>query len=312
MTIAFGPVPSRRLGSSLGINNIPPKSCSYSCVYCQVGPTAAPEIAPRRFYDPARIRGEVEQRLAAARRSGHPVDFLTFVPDGEPTLDARLDESIELLRPLGVPIAVISNGSLMWRPEVRHAVARADWVSLKLDAVDERTWRRINRPHESLRLDEVLEGMRRFAAEFAGQLATETMLVAGVNVRRDSLEAVARFAAGLQPHTAYIAVPIRPPAEPDVSPPDDHALAQAYAILAEAVPRVEYLVGDEEGAFVCSGDLAEDLLAIAAVHPMREAAVEAFVRDANGDWRTVEELVAAGKLLRRSYRGVVFYLRARE
>jgi wyosine [tRNA(Phe)-imidazoG37] synthetase (radical SAM superfamily) len=276
MTIAFGPVPSRRLGNSLGINNIPPKSCSYSCVYCQVGPTAAPEIVPRSFYEPAQIRQEVEQRLAAARRGGYPVDYLTFVPDGEPTLDAHLGEAIDLLRPLGVPVALISNGSLMWRPEVRQAAARADWVSLKLDAVDERIWRRINRPHGGLALAQVQEGMERFAREFDGVLATETMLVAGVNDGLESVDTVARFAATLQPHAAYIAAPIRPPAEADVRPPDAEALAQAYAVMAEAVPKVDYLVGEEQGVFVCSGDLAEDLLAIAAVHPMREEAVKGF------------------------------------
>lgn len=104
MDIAFGPVPSRRLGRSLGINNIPPKHCSYACVYCQVGPTPAQEITPRPFYPPEEILRQVRGRVEAVRARGEAVDYLTFVPDGEPTLDSRLGESIDALRELGLPI----------------------------------------------------------------------------------------------------------------------------------------------------------------------------------------------------------------
>lgn len=101
--LTFGPVPSRRLGRSLGINNIPPKFCSYSCVYCQVGPTLKTEIVPRAFYTPERIQSEVRQHLAQVRERGEHIDYLTFVPDGEPSLDARLGETIEALHPPGPP-----------------------------------------------------------------------------------------------------------------------------------------------------------------------------------------------------------------
>jgi wyosine [tRNA(Phe)-imidazoG37] synthetase (radical SAM superfamily) len=120
MMLTFGPVPSRRLGRSLGINNIPPKSCTYSCVYCQVGPTPRTEVLPRAFYAPTQIVQEVKAHLARLRERGERVDYLTFVPDGEPTLDSRLGETIDRLRPLGIPIAVISNGSLLSREDVRE------------------------------------------------------------------------------------------------------------------------------------------------------------------------------------------------
>ena len=109
-SITFGPVPSRRLGRSLGINNIPPKVCSYSCVYCQVGKTLQMETEPRDFYRPEEIQMEVTGRLDALYVKGETVDYLTIVPDGEPTLDRNLGKTIELLRPLGSKIAVISNG----------------------------------------------------------------------------------------------------------------------------------------------------------------------------------------------------------
>ena len=122
--IAFGPIPSRRLGRSLGVNHIPPKVCTYSCVYCQVGRTSSLRIRRCAFYDPARVAEAVRERVAQARSSGEAVDFITFVPDGEPTLDINLGQEIARLRPLGIPIAVITNGSLLWREDVRADLSR--------------------------------------------------------------------------------------------------------------------------------------------------------------------------------------------
>ena len=127
--IAFGPVPSRRLGRSLGINNIPPKTCSYSCVYCQLGRPTKMQIERLGFYPPQRIFREVLRRVDEAWQTGEAIDYLTFVSDGEPTLDIRLGEAIDRLRPLGKKIAVISNASLLWRTDVRNDLTGADWVS---------------------------------------------------------------------------------------------------------------------------------------------------------------------------------------
>jgi wyosine [tRNA(Phe)-imidazoG37] synthetase (radical SAM superfamily) len=168
MSVVFGPVPSRRLGRSLGINSIPPKACSCSCVYCQVGPTHTSGIVPRPFYEPSAVAREVNDTVERLRNEGKRIDYLTFVPDGEPTLDAGLSQEIDLLRPLGIPIAVISNASPAWRPEVVRALNAADWVSVKVDTVDRRAWRRLNRPHRDLQLPAVLEGIRRFSAEYGG------------------------------------------------------------------------------------------------------------------------------------------------
>ena len=220
MDIAFGPVPSRRLGRSLGINNIPPKHCSYACVYCQVGPTPEEEISPRPFYRPEEILRQVRMRLEAVRAHGEAVDYLTFVPDGEPTLDSRLGESIDALRELGLPIAVISNASLLWYADVRSALRRADWVSVKVDSVVPGVWERINRPHGVLRLADILGGIQRFASEFAGRLVSETMLVAGLNDGDEDIAALGRFIAATRIAHAYLAIPHRPPAVAGVRGPD--------------------------------------------------------------------------------------------
>ncbi|GAH79790.1 unnamed protein product, partial [marine sediment metagenome] len=118
--ITFGPVPSRRLGRSLGINNIPPKVCSYSCVYCQVGRTLNIQVERRTFYEPEKILEEAFDRVKKTEKIGEAINYLTFVPDGEPTLDKNLGRTIELLKPPGIKIAVITNGSLIWREDVRE------------------------------------------------------------------------------------------------------------------------------------------------------------------------------------------------
>ena len=308
--ITFGPVPSRRLGRSLGINTIPPKVCSYSCTYCQVGFTTEREIARREFLSPQEVSEAAASHVSRVRERGEEIDYLTIVPDGEPTLDVQLGETIRALRPLGFPVAVISNGSLVWDPEVRGDLAEADWVSLKVDAVDEPVWRRVNRPHPDLDLHEVLDGVARFAGEYAGELCSETMLVAGVNDREESVDAVAGFLSGLPLATAYLAVPTRPPASGDALPPDESVVTSAYRAFERRLPRVELLVGYEGDAFAASGDPASDLLAITAVHPMRASAVEALLARTGASWRVVDGLVESGELVGVEHGGERFYVRS--
>ena len=307
--LVFGPVPSRRLGRSLGINNIPPKACSYSCVYCQVGPTPATEITPRPFYEPRHIRREVEKHLRQVREMGEQIDYLTFVPDGEPTLDLRLGETIELLRPLDIPIAVISNASLVWKEEVRGILDTVDWVSLKVDAIDEALWRSINRPHPALDHQTILNGMLTFAQSYKGTLATETMLVSGLNDSDSAASMLAEFLVELAPDQAYLSIPTRPPSERTIQAPDEDTLNRVFQIISRQVKKLELLTGYEGNAFASTGDVAEDLLAITAVHPMREEAVSELLAKTGTHWRLVERLVADGQLKRTEYQDRIFYVR---
>jgi wyosine [tRNA(Phe)-imidazoG37] synthetase (radical SAM superfamily) len=306
---AFGPIPSRRLGRSLGVNNIPAKVCTYSCVYCQVGRTTAMELERRAFYPPQVIADDVAAKLESARRQGEDADYITFVPDGEPTLDVNLGLELELLRPLGVPLAVITNSSLISREDVRADLARADWASLKVDAVDEEAWRRVNRPHGKLRLEAMLNGVRAFARDFGGTLATETMLVRGINDDLERVRDVAAFLAEIGPVVAYLSVPTRPPAEGTVAPPSEETLARGYDAFVAAGLATELLIGYPGDAFAFTGDVEEDLLSITAVHPMREEAVAALLAKAGADWGAVERLLDAGLLAAVEFAGRKFYVR---
>ncbi|WP_297073382.1 radical SAM protein [Thermococcus sp.] len=307
--LAFGPVPSRRLGKSLGVNNIPDKVCSYACVYCQIGRTLSMEIERRPFYEPEFIFEEVSKKVGETKARGEEIDYITFVPDGEPTLDVNLGLEVELLRELEIPLAILTNSSLIWREDVRNDLLAFDFVSLKLDAVSESLWRRIDRPHKSLNLERILDGMLAFRDDFNGTVVTETMLI-NVNYG-DELERIADFLAELKPDRAYIAIPTRPPAEKWVEPADEEIINLAYQLFSERLgERVEYLIGYEGNAFASTGNVVEDILSITAVHPMREEALKELLRKNNADWSVVEGLLREGKLIRLNYRGGTFYMRA--
>jgi len=293
----------------LGINNIPPKICTYSCIYCQLGRTIKMQVKRRTFYEPEEVLRDVRDKVEKAREAGEAIDYLTFVPDGEPTLDFNLGREIELLRPLGIKIAVITNSSLIWREDVREGLMKADWVSLKMDSTRREIWRKIDRPHGSLQLTSILDGALEFAQVFKGELATETMLVEGVNEGDDHIREVASFLARLRPATAYLAIPTRPPAEEWVQPPGEEVINRAYQILSKSVDRAEYLIGYEGNAFAFTGDVEEDLLSITSVHPMREDAVSEFLARAGADWPVVRELIEQGRLVETEYGGRKFYVR---
>jgi len=307
--LTFGPVPSRRLGQSLGINNIPPKVCSYSCVYCQLGRTRKMEIKPSDFYNPKKIIKDVQKKLNQAGDMGESVDYLTFVADGEPTLDIHLGNLIDGLKSFGIKIAVITNASLIQDDKVKENLNKADWVSVKIDSVQEEIWRRINRPHNSLDFRIILNGILEFSRQFKGRLVTETMLVRSLNDSEDQIKETADFIGQLLPDTSYLSVPIRPPAEEYVQPPKEDKLIRLYQVFRSEIKEVEMLIGYEGNAFAFTGDAEKDLLSITAVHPMREDAVTEFLKKAHKEWCVVERLVDKGMLVERDFQGKKFYVR---
>jgi len=217
---SFGPVPSRRLGRSLGINNIPPKLCSYSCVYCQLGRT-----------------------------------------------------------------------------------------SIKIDAVSETIWRMVARPYRSLKHELILEGLRDFTEMYDGELATETMLIQGVNDGFEETEKLADYISSLEPDKAFIAIPTRPPAENWVKPPEESLINQIFQAFKEKLKHVEYLVGYEGNAFSSTGKIEDDLLNITSVHPMRKEAVNELLNRTGSNWHSIEKLIEDHKLIETEYRGNKFYMR---
>ncbi|MDA3788742.1 MAG: radical SAM protein [Desulfobacula sp.] len=308
-TRVFGPVPSRRLGKSVGINNIPSKICTYSCVYCQLGRSLKMVMDRCAYYDPDMLLIETKEKIKNARLNNESIDYLTIVSDGEPTLDANLGQLIERLKPLGIPLAVITNSTLLNRPDVRHELCGADWVSVKIDTLDETIWRKIDRPHKSIKFDVVLEGVRLFSKEFKGQLVTETMLVKDLNDDVQNLEKTAEFINKINGSLAYLSIPTRPPALKWVCPPEEQKINSAYHVFDTHGLNTEYLIGYEGNQFAYTGNVEADILSITSVHPMREDAIYSYLKKAKKGFSIIEKLLSEKKLFVSIYKNERFYLR---
>ncbi len=301
----YGPVPSRRLGRSLGVNPIPRKVCSFNCVYCQLGRTRGLTATRRDYFPPGDIDAEIREALARPRDD---VDFMTFVGEGEPTLCRSLGRLIRTAKGAGSPpIAVITNGSLLHHADVRRDLGEADVVVPSLDAVDPSLFRRINRPHGSLRIEELVEGLTTFRDGFAGEIWIEVMLVRGMNDTDDALEGLRRTLDRVRPDRVFVNVPIRPPAESWVRIPEVGTLIRARELLGDAIG----LEGAEQGDFGASGgdDPVDALLAIARRHPMRRGQVlETLARLAPDESEALFcRFAALDGVLAIEYRGETYY-----
>lgn len=211
MTTIFGPVPSRRLGRSLGIDVVTPKTCSYDCIYCESGRTTSLSLERRLFVPPEEVLGELE-----AYFQEHPngADALTFSSAGEPTLYLGLGDLLQAIkrRYPHLPLVVLTNGSLLGDSQVRRELHPADRVVPSLDAASKEIFCRINRPHQDLELAGVIEGLHGFARDYPGRFHLEVMLVAGINDDEEHLRALARIAEDLQPDRIELNTVVRPPA----------------------------------------------------------------------------------------------------
>ena len=265
MKYVFGPVPSRRLGRSLGISPIPPKTCNYSCIYCQLGKTSVLTNDRKMFFPVQNIVQEVKKAL----EKEHVIDYITIVGDGEPTLYLGLGELIEEIKKItNIPVAVITNGALLYNQEVRKELLLSDVVLPTLDAVEERMFRIINRPHKDLKLELIIEGMRKFREEFSNQIWMEVMLVKDKNDSKETILAIKEILDELKVDKTFINVPIRPPAESWVEIPSNEVLAEAQKILnAESIAHFENLLIESVDRDASPED---QILSITKRHPLRE------------------------------------------
>jgi wyosine [tRNA(Phe)-imidazoG37] synthetase (radical SAM superfamily) len=305
----FGPVPSRRLGRSIGINNIPPKVCSYSCSYCQVGKAIKMQIKRQPFYPPEMLVKEVMQLLQKIQLTDEYPDYLTIVPDGEPTLDSQLGILIAQLKQFNIKIAIITNGSLLYLNDVREGLSQADYVSVKIDSVVESVWRKINKPVKQLQLNTILEGINTFASEYKGTLVSETMLLKDINDNHESLEQTSEFIQTLNPAIAYLGIPTRPTALMDAFPADEETVNIAFHLFQTKLNRVELLTGYEGSSFASTGNFEEDILSITAVHPMREDAVVALLNKTMSSVEQLNKLLDKQMLKKVYYQNNTYYVR---
>jgi wyosine [tRNA(Phe)-imidazoG37] synthetase (radical SAM superfamily) len=295
MNYVFGPVPSRRLGKSLGIDPIPLKTCNWNCVYCQLGRTR-PLTNTRRGYNPREnILAEVQQALAVHQPG--EIDWVTFVGSGEPTLHSGLGWLIRQVKALAnLPVAVITNGALLSLPEVRTELVAADAVLPSLDAGNLRLYRKINRPWPKLTFEAHLEGLAAFRRVYTGQLWIEVMLMKGLNDTEEALQEIATVLKEICPDQIHVLLPVRPPAESWVQPADEAGLQKANSILGKVTHVVQPVIG--QTVTHSTDDLESALLGIITRHPMQEKELSATLNKWSPDevHNALEVLLVAGKV----------------
>ena len=209
-TYIFGPVPSRRLGFSLGIDLVPYKTCSLDCIYCQLGRTTNKTIKTKEYTSSSLILKQLKEVLSSGRR----IDYLTFSGSGEPTLNSKIGEMIsEIKKVTKIPIAVLTNGTLLFKKEMRKKLKKADLVIPSLDAITPSIFEKVNRPHPSLKIDKIISGLKKFREEFTGKIWLEIMLVAGVNDPSEEIEKFIKVTNSIHPDLIQLNSPVRPPAE---------------------------------------------------------------------------------------------------
>lgn len=251
----FGPVPSRRLGRSLGVDLVPFKTCSYDCIYCQLGRTTNKTVQRDEWVFLDIIVEQLRNRLDLLET---PPDYITLSGSGEPTLFSRMDELIDRIKAFSsIPIAVLTNGSLLWSREVRSQVMKADLIVPSLDAGDESLFRYVNRPHESISFHRMLDGLIQLRMECSKSYWLEVFLLSGPGAIQPEIERIARCVDMIKPDRVQLNTVIRPPAEDfaySVTPETLHKFAEKFDPTAEVI--AEYRGDDSfNKTTVCHSDI---------------------------------------------------------
>jgi wyosine [tRNA(Phe)-imidazoG37] synthetase (radical SAM superfamily) len=298
----FGPVPSRRLGLSLGVDLIPPKTCSYDCLYCQIGKTTCKVIEPSAYAPVEAVIAELDETLTKVKP-----DYVTFSGSGEPTLHVELGRLIAYVKErTGAKVAVLTNGSLLYRPEVRERLLIADMVMPTLSTVKEETFRLIHQPHDDLNVSGVIEGLRSFRSSYRGQLFIEVMLLAGFNDRDEDIEALRQVIAEVAPDRVQLNTVVRPPANAKAIPLDRKKLEYIKEVFGARAEIIATASIREKQHF--RGTLPDAVLEMARRRPVTAedvaGALDAPLFEVD---KTVKALVQKGELRQQSHLGKDYY-----
>jgi len=210
----YGPVPSRRLGFSLGVDFIPFKTCSLDCIYCQLGHGPRTTISRQAFIPAKNVLAEIKKKIS----SGVRIDFITFSGSGEPTLNTEIGLLIrELKKITDIPVAVLTNSTLLQQNDVRQALLSADLVVPSLDAATQDVFEKTNRPHKSLKVENIISGLKKFRREFKGKIWIEVLLVKGINDSASHLQKLKEITSLINPDKVQLNTVVRPPAEESAS-----------------------------------------------------------------------------------------------
>lgn len=298
----FGPVPSRRLGKSLGISPIPRKTCNYSCIYCQLGRTDKMTRERKEFFPLKDIINEFKEYL----KESFDFDVVTIVGEGEPTLYSKLGELIKEVKKItDKPVAVITNGALLSSKEVRDELMNADIVLPSIDGYNEETAKKIDRPLGTIHFKDELEGLIEFSKEYKGQLLLEIMLISGINCDKNSIGHFKEILKKIKYDKVYLNTPVRPPAESFVKVVSQEEMK--YAVEKLGGISIDMLSSGE--FFSEIEDSYEAILNIIRRHPMNQFEINSFLNSRKEKLRynIFEKLESDEKINCILYKGIKTY-----
>ena len=303
----YGPVPSRRLSQSLGVSPIPPKTCNYSCVYCQIGRTTHFTNIRQDFFPKEEILNEIRTFTEASSN----YDYITFVGEGEPTLCKSLGWLIRATKELtNKPIAVITNGALLYDSNVQADLLATDVVMPTLDAVTQDLFKKINRPVKQLYIDRIIQGMLDFRSRYQGEIWMEVMLVEGLNDNMDDILQIKNVIEKMACDRVYVNVPIRPPAENWVTIPEKNRIIEICKELnAYNIAHYESTTGFQLNK---EANLENQILKITTRHPLRETQIISMLDLPKREVMTLlENMTKEEKIRKVVYNNQIFWINAK-
>jgi wyosine [tRNA(Phe)-imidazoG37] synthetase (radical SAM superfamily) len=300
----YGPVPSRRLGRSLGIDLVPYKICTYDCIYCQIGNTTEKTLVRKEYVPVREILEEVGHFLEKGTSS---IDHLSLAGSGEPTLHSKIRSIIESLKKITlIPVAVITNGFLLWEPEVREDLLQADIVLPSLDAVSQEVFVRINRPRPGFSIEKVIEGMVEFRKIYKGQIWLEILFCKDVNDGQEELLRMKKVVDRIQPDRIHLNTVIRPPSEKWATPLDQEEMEEIRVFFGEKASIITEF--DRHLSLVAERDIKEEILKILKRRPLSRSDLSKGMGIPQDELdRYIEPLTQEGKIRTRIFGDSVYY-----
>jgi len=299
----FGPVPSRRLGLSLGIDLVPFKTCTYDCIYCQVGRTTNKTVECKEFFPVEDILSQLRKRV-----SSDSFDVITFSGSGEPTLYNKLDELVyEIKKITDTKIALLTNGSLLWRDEVRKKVLGVDIILPTITSIFEKTYKLIHRPHPGLSIKKVIDGLIRLRSEYKGKIFLELFVLKGINDNEDELNPLKEVIDKINPEKIQINTAVRPPSERVVTAVDREGLEKIRKLLGS---KAEIIAHTYKSAFKeVKGDITHAILEMIKRRPVRDKDIsDALGIDISVVHSIIKGLLIKGMISEYEHLGDTYYV----
>jgi len=300
----YGPVPSRRLGRSLGIDLVPQKICTYDCIYCQIGKTTEKTLSRKEYVPVKEIMEEVERFLKEGTSS---IDYLSLAGSGEPTLHSQIRSVIEGIKAItSIPVAVITNGSLLYEEEVRQDLLRADVVLPSLDAVSSEVFMKINRPRPGFSVEKVIEGLVEFRKVYKGQIWLEILFCKDVNDGKEELLRMKKVIDRIQPDRIHINTVVRPPSEKWAVPLNQREMEEIRAFLGEKAEIISEF--DRHPPVVSERDIKEEILKILKRRPLSLSDLSKGMGITSDELEAyLDPLIQEGKIQSRPFGDSIYY-----